>query len=117
MNLILSQSALVSNMSPLPVCLPGSVGDGCCPLDWDLLGSSCYFFSKTGLSWDEARDWCNGQESHLVVLNTDEDWVRHKVTADPGLVPVEHLSHSPITEVFLLYGGKSRSRRGGDILN
>ncbi|XP_070849356.1 asialoglycoprotein receptor 1-like [Chaetodon trifascialis] len=52
----------------------GSVGDGCCPLGWDLFGSSCYFFSRTPLAWDDARDWCNGHESHLVILNTDEEW-------------------------------------------
>lgn len=51
-----------------------STVEGCCPLDWDKLGSSCYLFSKTALSWDEARDWCNGHESHLVILNTDEEW-------------------------------------------
>ncbi|XP_041821526.1 asialoglycoprotein receptor 1-like [Chelmon rostratus] len=52
----------------------GSVGDGCCPVDWNLSGTSCYFFSRTPLSWDDARDWCNGHESHLVILNTDEEW-------------------------------------------
>uniref|UniRef100_A0A3Q3WYK3 C-type lectin domain-containing protein n=1 Tax=Mola mola TaxID=94237 RepID=A0A3Q3WYK3_MOLML len=52
----------------------GSTSDGCCPLNWDLFGGSCYFFSKTALSWDEARDWCNGHESHLVILTTDEEW-------------------------------------------
>lgn len=51
-----------------------STVDGCCPLDWDIFGSTCYLFSKTALSWDEARDWCNGHESHLVILNTDEEW-------------------------------------------
>ncbi|XP_068569146.1 C-type lectin domain family 10 member A-like isoform X1 [Cebidichthys violaceus] len=52
----------------------GSVSAGCCPLNWHTFGSSCYMFSKTSLSWDAARDWCNGHESHLVILNTDEEW-------------------------------------------
>nr|AIT83007.1 C-type lectin domain family 10 member A [Sparus aurata] len=52
----------------------GSVGDGCCPLDWTPFGSSCYYFSKTALGWDDARNWCNGHESHLVIMNTDEEW-------------------------------------------
>ncbi|KAM9836625.1 C-type lectin domain family 10 member A [Aulostomus maculatus] len=51
-----------------------TTGDGCCSLGWNLLGTSCYFFSKTPLSWQEARDWCNGHESHLVILHTDEEW-------------------------------------------
>ncbi|KAF3698358.1 C-type lectin domain family 10 member A C-type lectin superfamily member 14 Macrophage lectin 2 [Channa argus] len=48
--------------------------EGCCPLGWDLFGTSCYMFSKTALNWNDARDWCNGHESHLVILNTDEEW-------------------------------------------
>ncbi|KAM4537106.1 asialoglycoprotein receptor 2-like [Odontesthes bonariensis] len=51
-----------------------SASAGCCPLGWENSGSSCYFFSKTSLSWHEARDWCNGHESHLVILITDEEW-------------------------------------------
>ncbi|KAK2863512.1 hypothetical protein Q5P01_003045 [Channa striata] len=52
----------------------GSMTEGCCPLGWELFRSSCYLFSKTALNWNDARDWCNGHESHLVILNTDEEW-------------------------------------------
>ncbi|XP_051248629.1 asialoglycoprotein receptor 1-like [Dicentrarchus labrax] len=52
----------------------GSTADGCCPLNWNNFGTSCYFFSKTPLTWDDARDWCNGHESHLVILTTDDEW-------------------------------------------
>uniref|UniRef100_A0A7N6FE59 C-type lectin domain-containing protein n=1 Tax=Anabas testudineus TaxID=64144 RepID=A0A7N6FE59_ANATE len=52
----------------------GSTSVGCCPLGWDTFGSSCYLFSKTPLNWHSARDWCNGHESHLVILTTDEEW-------------------------------------------
>ncbi|XP_012713568.2 LOW QUALITY PROTEIN: asialoglycoprotein receptor 1 [Fundulus heteroclitus] len=52
----------------------GSVSDGCCPLGWETFGTSCYLFSRTTLSWHEARDWCNGHESHLVILMSDEEW-------------------------------------------
>ncbi|XP_047443853.1 LOW QUALITY PROTEIN: asialoglycoprotein receptor 1-like [Mugil cephalus] len=48
--------------------------DGCCPLGWDAFRSSCYFFSKTPSSWYDARDYCNGHESHLVIIITDEEW-------------------------------------------
>ncbi|XP_071315434.1 C-type lectin domain family 10 member A-like isoform X2 [Trachinotus anak] len=60
----------------------GSAVDGCCPLGWELSGTTCYLFSRTSLSWHEARDWCNGHESHLVILNTDEEWdfVNHHAT-------------------------------------
>ncbi|XP_026179944.1 C-type lectin domain family 10 member A [Mastacembelus armatus] len=46
----------------------------CCPLGWDGFGSSCYFFSKVALSWDEARVWCDNHGSHLVILRTDKEW-------------------------------------------
>ncbi|KAM6908892.1 C-type lectin domain family 10 member A [Xenentodon cancila] len=52
----------------------GSISDGCCPLGWESSRSSCYFFSKISLSWHDARDWCNGHESHLVILINDDDW-------------------------------------------
>ncbi|KAM3590883.1 uncharacterized protein V6R79_018241 [Siganus canaliculatus] len=52
----------------------GSLADGCCPLGWENFRKSCYFFSKTTLSWDDAKDWCNGHESHLLILSTDEEW-------------------------------------------
>ncbi|CAJ1048386.1 asialoglycoprotein receptor 1-like [Xyrichtys novacula] len=52
----------------------GSLSAGCCPLNWDTYQSSCYFFSRTTLSWHEARDWCEGHESHLVILLSDEEW-------------------------------------------
>ncbi|XP_061619070.1 asialoglycoprotein receptor 1 isoform X1 [Phyllopteryx taeniolatus] len=51
-----------------------SVGSGCCPLDWQSFGSNCYFFSRSLLSWHNARDWCNGHESHLAIILTDEEW-------------------------------------------
>uniref|UniRef100_A0A3B4WZZ2 C-type lectin domain-containing protein n=1 Tax=Seriola lalandi dorsalis TaxID=1841481 RepID=A0A3B4WZZ2_SERLL len=58
----------------LSVCLSASVVDGCCPLGWELSGTTCYLFSRTPLAWPDARDWCNGHESHLVILNTEEEW-------------------------------------------
>ncbi|XP_034020866.1 C-type lectin domain family 10 member A-like isoform X1 [Thalassophryne amazonica] len=54
--------------------ISGTAGDMCCPLAWERLGSSCYFFSSSVLSWEESRDWCRGQEAHLVILNTEEEW-------------------------------------------
>ncbi|XP_039996763.1 LOW QUALITY PROTEIN: C-type lectin domain family 10 member A-like [Xiphias gladius] len=51
-----------------------SAAAGCCPLGWDVIGRSCYLFSRTPLAWHDARDWCNGHESHLAILNTDEEW-------------------------------------------
>ncbi|XP_056299146.1 asialoglycoprotein receptor 1 [Pseudoliparis swirei] len=52
----------------------GSLSAGCCPLDWEALSSSCYLFSRTSLSWPEARDWCSAHGAHLAMLTTDEEW-------------------------------------------
>ncbi|XP_057711680.1 asialoglycoprotein receptor 1 [Corythoichthys intestinalis] len=46
----------------------------CCPLDWVSFSSSCYHFSRSLKSWHDARDWCNGHESHLAIILTDEEW-------------------------------------------
>uniref|UniRef100_A0A3Q2CYV5 C-type lectin domain family 10 member A-like n=1 Tax=Cyprinodon variegatus TaxID=28743 RepID=A0A3Q2CYV5_CYPVA len=52
----------------------GSLSDGCCPLGWESFSTSCYLFSRNALSWHEARDWCNGHESHLVIMMSDDEW-------------------------------------------
>uniref|UniRef100_A0A667Y899 C-type lectin domain-containing protein n=1 Tax=Myripristis murdjan TaxID=586833 RepID=A0A667Y899_9TELE len=51
-----------------------TMAEGCCPLDWLYFSSSCYFFSKTALSWDNARDWCSDRNGHLVIMHTEEEW-------------------------------------------
>ncbi|XP_061524952.1 asialoglycoprotein receptor 2 [Phycodurus eques] len=51
-----------------------SVGSNCCPLDWQSFGSNCYFYGRSLLSWHDARDWCNGHESHLAIILTDKEW-------------------------------------------
>uniref|UniRef100_A0A8D0A9J3 C-type lectin domain-containing protein n=1 Tax=Sander lucioperca TaxID=283035 RepID=A0A8D0A9J3_SANLU len=83
----LNQLAVVDSISRAVASLKCSLEqlirnavEGCCPLDWVMFGSSCYLFSRTSSSWHDARDWCNGHESHLVILLTDEDWdfvIRH----------------------------------------
>nr|XP_057921708.1 asialoglycoprotein receptor 1 isoform X2 [Doryrhamphus excisus] len=52
----------------------GSTKDGCCPVGWQSSHSSCYFFSRNLLTWHDARDWCNGHESHLAILLSDSEW-------------------------------------------
>lgn len=51
-----------------------SVGAGCCPLGWEQFGLNCYFFSRSSLSWNESREWCEENSAHLVILLTDKDW-------------------------------------------
>ncbi|KAJ8338130.1 hypothetical protein SKAU_G00370960 [Synaphobranchus kaupii] len=49
-------------------------GAECCPIDWQFYGSSCFFFSNEGKSWDSARDYCSSMSSSLVILKNEEKW-------------------------------------------
>uniref|UniRef100_A0A4W6CTL4 C-type lectin domain-containing protein n=1 Tax=Lates calcarifer TaxID=8187 RepID=A0A4W6CTL4_LATCA len=80
----------------VPVCLSGSREDGCCPLDWKLFGSSCYFFSASTLSWNKSRDWCESHQSHLIILTNDKEW--------------DFVTHQTIPELFWV--GLSDGRTG-----
>lgn len=57
------------------VSASASTPDGCCPLGWELSGASCFLFNKSPMTWPDARDWCNGHESQLAILHSDEEWV------------------------------------------
>ncbi|GAA6233166.1 C-type lectin domain family 10 member A-like [Lates japonicus] len=70
--------------------------DGCCPLDWKLFGSSCYFFSASTLSWNKSRDWCESHQSHLIILTNDKEW--------------DFVTHQTIPELFWV--GLSDGRTG-----
>ncbi|CAH6778450.1 Clec4e [Phodopus roborovskii] len=50
----------------------GSV-KSCCPLNWQHFQSSCYFFSKTTLTWPSSLKNCSEMGAHLVVINTPEE--------------------------------------------
>uniref|UniRef100_A0A3Q3IR87 C-type lectin domain-containing protein n=1 Tax=Monopterus albus TaxID=43700 RepID=A0A3Q3IR87_MONAL len=79
----LSRSVAALKCSLEHIINNSSAAAGCCPMDWDLFSSSCYFFSKVSLSWEESRDWCEKQGSHLVVLSTDAEWdfVTHRTVS------------------------------------
>ncbi|XP_030580967.1 C-type lectin domain family 10 member A-like [Archocentrus centrarchus] len=51
-----------------------SATGACCPLGWTVFESSCYYFSRESLSWNQSRDWCEKQEAHLVILLTNKEW-------------------------------------------
>ncbi|XP_078792985.1 uncharacterized protein LOC101174900 isoform X3 [Oryzias latipes] len=52
----------------------GSAEDECCSLGWTQFGSSCYFFSRVSLNWNESKVWCEKQNAHLVIIITDKEW-------------------------------------------
>ncbi|XP_057631637.1 asialoglycoprotein receptor 2-like [Chionomys nivalis] len=50
-----------------------SNGTECCPVNWVDHGGSCYWFSRGGLTWDEADKYCQLENAHLVVINSWEE--------------------------------------------
>ncbi|XP_037539609.1 C-type lectin domain family 10 member A-like [Nematolebias whitei] len=46
----------------------------CCPLNWTLFGSDCFYFSSEYLSWNQSRKWCEQKDALLLILHTDNDW-------------------------------------------
>ncbi|XP_028910307.1 C-type lectin domain family 4 member D-like isoform X1 [Ornithorhynchus anatinus] len=45
----------------------------CCPQDWRPFQTSCYFFPRDVLPWNEAQSKCLKQQAHLVVINTEAE--------------------------------------------
>nr|XP_015847761.2 asialoglycoprotein receptor 2 isoform X3 [Peromyscus maniculatus bairdii] len=50
-----------------------SNGTECCPVNWVEHGDSCYWFSKDGLTWAEAAEYCQLESAHLLVINSREE--------------------------------------------
>ncbi|CAJ1048390.1 C-type lectin domain family 10 member A-like [Xyrichtys novacula] len=46
----------------------------CCPPGWDQFDFNCYHFSRSSLSWNESRVWCEKNEAHLLILHSDKAW-------------------------------------------
>ncbi|XP_013855943.1 C-type lectin domain family 10 member A [Austrofundulus limnaeus] len=51
-----------------------SAAGPCCPPNWTSFGLDCFYFSSEFLSWNESRKWCERNEGHLLILNTDQEW-------------------------------------------
>ncbi|PNJ13121.1 CLEC10A isoform 6, partial [Pongo abelii] len=45
----------------------------CCPVSWVEHQDSCYWFSRSGMSWAEAEKYCQLKNAHLVVINSREE--------------------------------------------
>ncbi|XP_023369715.1 C-type lectin domain family 10 member A [Otolemur garnettii] len=45
----------------------------CCPTNWVEHSGSCYWFSSSGKPWPEAEKYCQLENSHLVVINSQEE--------------------------------------------
>ncbi|OCT90934.1 asialoglycoprotein receptor 1-like [Xenopus laevis] len=47
--------------------------DPVCPVDWHRFTLSCYYVSKSGYPWEEAKTRCEGFNSHMVVINNEDE--------------------------------------------
>ncbi|XP_073495674.1 uncharacterized protein [Phyllobates terribilis] len=45
---------------------------GLCPENWKMFGTKCLYFSKAKKSWEESRQDCGVQKSHMVVVQADD---------------------------------------------
>ncbi|XP_006105151.1 asialoglycoprotein receptor 2 [Myotis lucifugus] len=50
-----------------------SNGTECCPVNWLEHDGSCYWFSRSGLTWPQAEKYCQLENAHLVVINSREE--------------------------------------------
>ncbi|XP_065432201.1 C-type lectin domain family 10 member A-like isoform X1 [Chrysemys picta bellii] len=44
-----------------------------CPPGWQRFEKSCYFFSTSAKSWQDAKQFCTNEGSGLVIVNTEEE--------------------------------------------
>ncbi|XP_043836537.1 CD209 antigen-like protein C isoform X3 [Dromiciops gliroides] len=55
-----------------------------CPCDWTLYKDSCYQFSKDRKPWEVAREACEADGSHLVIISSSEEqkYLKQKATSN-----------------------------------
>ncbi|XP_042636368.1 C-type lectin domain family 4 member A-like [Orycteropus afer afer] len=46
---------------------------GCCPENWVVSDTSCYFISSERKTWNESENNCSGMGAHLLVINSEEE--------------------------------------------
>uniref|UniRef100_A0A8C5LS34 C-type lectin domain-containing protein n=2 Tax=Leptobrachium leishanense TaxID=445787 RepID=A0A8C5LS34_9ANUR len=44
-----------------------------CPSGWSYFSLSCYYVSKIGKSWGDSEKICKAKDSHLVVINSEDE--------------------------------------------
>ncbi|XP_007441702.1 asialoglycoprotein receptor 1-like [Python bivittatus] len=47
--------------------------EACCPKGWDAFRKSCYWESRVGKPWQEAKAECESRDAHLVIINSYEE--------------------------------------------
>ncbi|KAJ7313253.1 hypothetical protein JRQ81_004536 [Phrynocephalus forsythii] len=55
----------------------------CCPKDWSAFRKNCYWESRAGKTWDEAKEDCESRDAHLVIINSYEEQLFIAVRVKP----------------------------------
>lgn len=75
--LLLQVKQLVSDVRSLSCQMATLRGNGsertCCPINWVEYEGSCYWFSSSARSWTEADKYCQLENAHLVVVNSQDE--------------------------------------------
>ncbi|XP_059524854.1 C-type lectin domain family 10 member A-like isoform X2 [Myotis daubentonii] len=75
--MLLGVQQLVKGLNSLNCQLAALKSNGsqntCCPIGWLEYEGSCYWFSRSGLTWPQAEKYCQLENAHLVVINSREE--------------------------------------------
>ncbi|XP_075415676.1 asialoglycoprotein receptor 1-like [Tenrec ecaudatus] len=76
-NIVLAVQQHAADLSSLTCQMTALKGNAshskCCPMKWVEHGGSCYWFSETGKTWLQAQQYCQMENAHLVVVNSQEE--------------------------------------------
>ncbi|XP_078392945.1 CD209 antigen-like protein 2 isoform X1 [Cetorhinus maximus] len=57
-----------------------------CPNGWKVHNHHCYKFSTDKVNWDSAKQQCESQNTHLIVINTEQEqnFIKKSIENNPG---------------------------------
>ncbi|XP_041036045.1 C-type lectin domain family 17, member A-like [Carcharodon carcharias] len=57
-----------------------------CPRGWEVHNQHCYRFSTDTVNWDSAKQQCESENSHLIIINTEQEqnFIKKSLENNPG---------------------------------
>ncbi|XP_041036056.1 CD209 antigen-like protein E isoform X3 [Carcharodon carcharias] len=57
-----------------------------CPSGWKIHNQHCYRFSTDKVNWESAKQQCESQNSHLIIINTEQEqnFIKKSIENNPG---------------------------------
>ncbi|XP_041036041.1 C-type lectin domain family 4 member E-like [Carcharodon carcharias] len=64
----------------------GNYSESLCPSGWKIHNQHCYRFSTDTVNWDSAKQQCESQTSHLIIINTEQEqnFIKKSLESNPG---------------------------------